>query len=58
MSRVDQQGIKHPTMDDPFDLVKDAPHIISCEECSELFPAVASIVDDVNQADVSNRTNT
>jgi hypothetical protein len=56
MSRVDQQGIEHPTMDDPFDLVKDAPHIISCEECSELFPGVATIV--ANQADVSNQTNT
>ena len=58
MSRVDQQGIEHPTASDEFDVVTAAPHFLICAECREEFPAVASIVDDVNQADVSNQTNT
>lgn len=58
MSRIDQQGIKHPTASDEFDIAKDAPHFLTCTECREDFPAAASIVDDVNQADVSNQTNT
>lgn len=40
----------HVKMSDPFDLVNDAPHILSCPECRAKFPGLLGLAEEITQA--------
>ena len=47
----------HVKMSDPFDLVNDGPHILSCPECRAKFPGLLGLAAEITRAGSSNHPN-
>ena len=47
----------HVKVSDPFDLVNDAPHILSCPECRAKFPGLLGLAAETTRAGSSSHPN-